>query len=331
MTSAAWAQFGEGEAIAQFRDASNPAGESRQQTLLSIDKFLDFRMDYKLNHAAAAAGAPGAPEVPATGAPGAPEVPAAAGAPKAPEANLWFRHFTPFVEYGYDSNRDRRLNGLDSNLHAGTVGMTFQTVYDVVVGAMFNHTYASGNGAGHTNTTMDSNNATFFFAKNWDLLYAGTTLTFGGADLRMRVPGMRTTTDIDSFAVTPYIGIAGYEKGPFSFYTTLSCIFRFQDYDYSAPIPSDTSRDATLVLMNRFNYALNEKCVLTGIFDWNKVVGNHPVDLPHGDIDSCWFTLGAKFRYRLTEKVELYTGYCAQVGNQAFEDHQVNVGMSVAF
>jgi len=83
--------------------------------------------------------------------------------------------------------------------------------------------------------------------------------------------------------------------------------------------------------MNRANYELSEQLMVTGIFDFNDVVQEELTNMRQEDVDHCWLTMGVRFRYHLTDTAELYAGYTADVANQSYENHQVEVGVSLAF
>jgi hypothetical protein len=181
---------------------------------------------------------------------------------------------------------------------------------------------------------MDTNSFTFFLSKNVDLLYFGSSFTFSDSNIRTRAAAVRrrTVVDANTFVLAPYLGVAAYQQGPLTAYSTLTMVWRWQQFNYNRNIVSDDSSDGTLVLMNRADYAMSDQCIVTGIFDWNRVLQEEFSNIaPLEDPDHCWFTLGGKVRYYLTQNLELYAQYTADVGNESYENHSVNVGLSFSF
>ena len=320
LATAALGTWGETHNV-QGMTPDNTVNEVQRAARQAINEAIDFWQEHSTIHAAPAA-------------------PAAV-----PAGNLWFRNPTPFVEYGFADSRDRRVNGQESRINNGTVGLTFQTIGDVTAGFIYDYANTEGHDEGIA-SGADANTVTFFFAKNWSILYAGTSISFGEVRSHMEqatvafLPfppyirgGMhvRSATDIDTFAVAPYIGVAGYQKGPLSMFSTLTCIFRHADLDFSGNVRSDETNDSTLVLMNRVSYNVTERFNVTGIFDWNQVLAQQQVRGPNVEIDHAWLTMGLKVRYKVAQKVDVYTGYTADVGNQSFENHRVNLGVSIGF
>jgi len=305
----------ENSVMQQLFGAGNPAGVGLRQATLAPVLALNYRMTDLKNMQAAAPDAD------------APPPPAAA-------PSGWFDDPRPFVEYHYGSNRDRRRGGLDTDLNGGTVGLTFRSVDDIIVGLMYDYTYGTGVGPGMVENDMDTNSFTFFLSKNIDLLYFGSSFTFSDSDVRTRAgaAGRRTVVDADAFVLAPYVGVAAYQQGPLTAYSTLTMVWRWQDFNYNRNIASDDSSDGTLVLMNRADYAMSDQCIVTGIFDWNRVLQEEYADIaPLEDPDHCWFTLGGKVRYYLSKNLEVYAQYTADVGNESYENHAVNVGVSFSF
>ena len=297
-------------AIAQWRSADSASLPSFRLPKAAIDKTIDYRLSY--GDAIHAAADDEAPE------------PAAVESP-------WMRNLTPFLTYNYASSRDRRRGGIDGDINGGTVGMTFKSLMDMTAGLMYDYSYCTGPGGGGVDMEMHSNTFTFFLSKNIELLYFGASFSFGDAEMRTYRLRRRTSVDVDTFAVAPYLGLAAYQKGPLSLYSTLTCVWRWQDFRYNRAIPSDDSSSGTLVLMNRANYELSEQFMVTGIFDFNDVVQEELTNMRQEDVDHCWLTMGVRFRYHLTDTAELYAGYTADVANQSYENHQVEVGVSLAF
>jgi hypothetical protein len=304
--SAALATWGNVQPLVQSSTPDNTVNEVQRAARLAIDAAIDFWQAHKSIHAAPAE------------------------QPAAPAGNLWFRNPTPFVEYGFADSRDRRAGGLASHINNGTAGLTFQTIGDVTTGFMYDYANTEGHDELIQSGT-DANTMTFFFAKNWSLLYVGTSLTFGEARTHTEIAGVRSACDTDTFAVAPYIGVAGYQKGPLSMFSTLTCVFRHADIDFSRNVRSDETNDSTLVLMNRVSYNVTERFNVTGIFDWNQVLAQQQVRGPNVEIDHAWLTMGLKVRYKVAQKVDVYTGYTADVGNQSFENHRVNLGVAIGF
>jgi len=304
----------ENAVMQQLFGAGNPAGIGFRQAALAPVLGLSYSMNGLENMQAAA---------PDEGAP-----------PPAPAPSGWFDDPIPFFEYHYGSNRDRRRGGLDTDLNGGTLGMTFRSIDDIVVGLMYDYTYGTGVGPGMVNNDMDTNSFTFFLSKNVDLLYFGSSFTFSDTNIRTRAGGAqrRTVVDANSFVFAPYMGVAAYQQGPVTAYSTLTMVWRWQQFNYNRNIVSDDSSDGTLVLMNRVDYAMSDQCIVTGIFDWNRVLQEEFTNIaPLEDPDHCWFSLGGKVRYRLSRNLELYAQYTADVGNESYENHAVNLGVSFSF
>jgi hypothetical protein len=292
--------------LVQGATPDNTVNEVQRVARMAIDQSIDYWQAHKTIHAAPAE------------------------QPAAPAGNLWFRNPTPFVEYGFADSRDRRAGGQASHINNGTAGLTFQTIFDVTTGFMYDYANIEGHDE-FLRSGTDANTVTFFFAKNWSLLYVGTSLTFGEAQTYTEIAGVRSACDTDTFAVAPYIGVAGYQKGPLSMFSTLTCVFRHADIDFSRNVRSDETNDSTLVLMNRVSYNVTERFNVTGIFDWNQILAQQQVRGPEAEIDHAWLTMGLKVRYKITDKIDAYTGYTADVGNQSFENHRVHVGVSIGF
>ncbi len=300
------------ESIIHFNGPGNPAAPSFGQSLLAPTLALNYGMN---NHSGIhAAAAPAEDE------------------PQPAPASGWFEDPVGFFEYHYASNRDRRTQGLDMDLNGGTLGVVFRSVEDVTVGLMYDYTSGSGAGTPNIDATSDSNTFTFFLSKNVGKFYFGSSFSFGDTSMRTRQAGVRVRTEVDSYVVAPYVGLAAYQQGPFSAYSTLTMVWRWQDFQYTRGTPNDDSSDGTLVLMNRLNYAMSEQCILTGIFDWNRVLQEEFTNTdPLEDPDHCWFTIGAKVRVFLTEKLEVYAQCTGDIGNESYENVGVTLGASLAF
>ena len=253
------------------------------------------------------------------------------GEPMAAE-NPWFSDPRGFLTYHYASNRDRRRGGLDSDLNGGTVGLTFRGAGNTIVGLIYDYTHAEGHGPAQVSSNAETNSFTLLLGNNVDIVYFGSSFTFGDTAIRTRQWPRRTKVDLNTFSMAPYVGVAAYQQGPLTCTSTLTMVWRWQDFNYNRNIRSDDASDGTLVLMNRADYMMARNCVLTGIFDWNRVLQEEFTNTaPAEDPDHCWFTLGAKIRYFLAENVELYGGYTADVGNESYENHQVDMGVSISF
>jgi hypothetical protein len=306
LATAALASWNETQASVQSSTPDNTVNAVQRMARTAIDQAIDYWQAHKTIHAAPAE------------------------QPAAPAGNLWFRNPTPFLEYGFADSRDRRAAGLASHINNGTTGMTFQTIGDVTAGFMYDYANSEGHDT-FVESGTDANTVTLFFAKNWSLLYVGTSLTFGEARTHTEVAGVDSACDTDNFAVAPYIGVAGYQKGPLSMFSTLTCVFRHADLDFTRGVRSDETNDSTLVLMNRVSYNVTERFNVTGIFDWNQILAQQQIRGSSIEIDHAWLSMGLKVRYKVTERIDAYTGYTADVANQSFENHRVHVGVSIGF
>jgi len=312
--------------IAQFFGAGNPGAMTAPLATQAPQWAMGFGMGSSVQDNLMLA-APGEDDGTVAGAAAPEGDPIAVG-------NPWFHDPQPFVEYHYGSNRDRRRAGLDSDLNGGTVGLMFGTVGSAVGGIMYDYTHAEGKAAGAASSNVDTNSITLFLGDNIDIVFFGASMTFGDSAARTRLPrlGRRTKTDINTFSVAPYLGLAAYQQGPLTVTSALTMVWRWQQFNYNRNFVDDDSSDGTLVLMNRATYALAQDTQLVGIFDWNRVLQEEetlvaPVEEP----DHCWFTLGAKLQHRIMQNVDVYAQYTAEVGNESYENHAVNMGISFSF
>jgi len=306
--------------LAQYFGPGNPAASTLRLGTMAPRIAMSYGLGSGMNNMLLAAADDGAEAGAA-----APE-----GEPVGVE-NPWFHHPKPFLEYHYGSNRDRRRAGLDSDLNGGTVGLMFGSVGNSVGGIMYDYTHSEGTSAAGASANVDTNSLTLFLGNNIDMLFFGTSMTFGDSAVRTRLV-RRVHTDINTFSVAPYVGLAAYQQGPLTVTSTLTMVWRWQDFNYDWALADDDSSDGTLVLMNRATYALTQQAQLVGIFDWNRVLQEEETLVaPIEDPDRCWFTLGAKLQYRLMQNVDVYAQYTSDVGNESYENHQVNMGISFSF
>ncbi len=293
-------------AVAEFHRASNPADVNKINSLRAISFNLD---SYRTSDKHAANGG-------------------------------LFSDLTPFLEYAYGHNRSRQDNGMITNSHSVTGGLTFTTFADCQAGAIFSVTHTSGDLAGQNGTDFDDDafTATFFVNKNIEWFYFGTSLTYGysGGIARTKpFPNARFRTKIDTntFVVCPYIG-AIYVNGPFSASVTPTYMFRHQDIAYRSGVNNSTSEgisDGTFLLANKASYAVTDQIFVDFNFNYNQVVHEDASKYARGSTDNGWITLGPKFTYRFNETMQVYLGYTASVANEDFEDHLIDVGFEMRF
>jgi hypothetical protein len=293
-------------AVGQNRSADNPLSPLHRASKAALEHAVESLIANAAAHAAT-------------------EDEAAQGA-----TSSWFSQPVPYVEASFADNRDRRTNGLDSDVTGLMAGVDFVSLYDVSAGLMFNYSYWHGDASPSISNELNSYTGTIFGSKAIDWLFVGASLSYELSGAETDQAGVNTDTDAKSYAVAPFAGVSPYNEGAISTYSAVMPVIRAQDFDYSRGIQSDDSSDVTLVVMNRISYAFSEELVGTGILDYNQIVAEELTEAAQDGTDDEWITIGAKMTYSLDEDSAVYGSVTTEVWNSSYENYLFTVGYTRA-
>ena len=258
----------------------------------------------------------------------------------AADTSSWFQTPAVFGEYGFNTTKDRRLGGFDTDTHSGTAGLDFQTKGGVGLGATIRYGSTSGSTEfpGHIKDDAENFGQTLSAVKSFDWFFFGVSAGYDNSDAMMITPvGNRLSTMADSYTLTPFIG-GMYVKGNFSVSMTPTLVLRWQEFGYQANgagRPGDDSADSTFIWMNKVSYNVTEKLTLALLANWTCVVDEHRSTTAlagaQPEADNNWFTVGPKVAFKFTDKLSAYASYTIDFGTSTYDNQQVTAGLNFNF
>jgi hypothetical protein len=227
----------------------------------------------------------------------------------------WFRYPSFFVEYNFIHSNDEREFGPDGDTHSGQIGFDCMIPADILVGI----TYSYSNTDLDHNLPIGSESDSHFVSAYLGKSFAGwvNVGVSGGGGTSHVEPEGAPDSDIDTWSVTPYVGLF-HSWGSFSFSSTAT--YLHQDSD------SASSTGKVTVDLN-LKYAVTERFSIASITRYTESVDYDDTVSE----DRNWVTFGGKLNLKATQRVGLYGGYEYDAFNHDYENHTGRGGVSVEF
>jgi hypothetical protein len=232
------------------------------------------------------------------------------------------------VDYGYTSNQDERLHGIDADVHNVTLTGGFTTFWDLNVGGMFDFSNSTG-----SSDTMDSSVDTFtgsvFVSRminNWSL--AGVSLSYSASDSQLKD---MNDVDTDTYTVSPFVSFfKTIGSWTLSFTPTYSLSFADIDYNIDGVGKAYTT-NGTFLATVKAAYAVTEKLTLALTVTPTMLVQQEEASADAAEGDDFWMSLAPSASYKITEALSATVGYKYDAFNGDYENHNVTAGLNYAF